>query len=178
VVDVVLDEDGFLIQQELAGAIDVGLRYRLEPSGGLLADMIFIARNTVEGQQGRPADAVGVTAATWNRWMSHARGIKGTRPSAESRVKIARGVRLGIARHWHVMNPSRAEVTARVNWNGYYNPIENRTVKLDGLNLQQVITQFAYGSYLGMESTFHDAVKDRYGVPVIFTEVESVDFYR
>ncbi len=172
------DEDGLPIQNELAGAIDDGLRYRLEPTGGLLADMIFISRNTVEGQQGRPAEAVGVTAGTWNRWMSHARGIKGTRPNETSLKKIAHGVRLGIARHWHSMNPSRAEVTARVNWNGYYNPIENRTVNLDGLNLQQVITQFAYGNYMGMEYEFHAAVKNRYGVPVIFTEVESVTFYR
>lgn len=173
-----LDEEGMPVQNELAIAIDHALRWRLEPTGGLLADMIFIARNTVQGQGGRPADAIGVTASTWNKWMTAARGGKGARPSPASVAKIQHGVRQGIARHWHQMNPTKAEVTARVEWNGYLNPIPNRTVNLHGLNLQSVISQFAYGSYMGMDIEFHNAVKSAYGVPVIFTEIDSVSFYK
>lgn len=160
-------------QLELGYAIEDGFSYPYSPEGGLLAELIFIA-----GETSRPAQAVGVPAATWNKWMASARGLGGSKPSAASRKKIRRAVQIQVADTWHRIRPSRAEVTARVVWNGYENKVPHRTVNLDGLNLYSTITQFSYGNLRGMIVEFNAAVTARYGVPVYFTDVDTVTFSR
>jgi hypothetical protein len=110
--------------------------------------------------------------------MMSARGLGGTRPTSASRAKIRAAIRQEIARHWKQINPTRVEVSSVVIWNGYTNSTPNRTVNLDDLNLQPTITAYAYGNPTAMVEAFLTAVKERYGVPVEFDEVETIDIYR
>ena len=138
----------------------------------LLGQLLDIARNTDAGRDGRPADAVGVSAATWNKWLSGARGAPGgTAPNAKSRAKIAATVK-ALHRDPTIPTPRRATVTADVEWNGYTNPQVHRTVALDDLNLgfmdDPEVDETDY------EGLFLAAVEDRYGDPVHFTNVDTI----
>lgn len=173
-----MSEEDDVPHGELADAITDALRGPIEPTGGLLADLLFIVHHTPEGQAGRPAAAVGVPAGTWNRWIMYARRAGGSNPSAASRVKIDAAVRRGIAHYWSRVNPGHMDITAKIRWNGYLNPVPNRSTTLDGLNLQRVFTEFAHNSVIGMELAMYQAMKDRYGVPIELSELDTLHIYR
>ncbi|OFV82837.1 MAG: hypothetical protein A2Y78_10195 [Acidobacteria bacterium RBG_13_68_16] len=141
---------------------------------GLLGQLLHIVRNTDQGRAGNPAGAVGVTAKTWNRWLMGARGLPGgSRPTAASQKRIKAAVRASRARP---STPSRAVITADVEWNGYLNPTPHRTVHLDGLDLEEVVDRYAAGDDAGAAEAFDEAMADRYGVPVDFEEIDQWDF--
>jgi hypothetical protein len=144
---------------------------------GLLGQMLWIVRNTDEGRAGRPADAVGVSASTWNKWLLGARGLPGgVSPRQASKSKLRAAVRAGNARKLRNKPPTRAVVTAKVKWNGYYNPNPHRTVKLDSLSLGPVVDAYANGDDAGAAEAFEVAMLERYGHPVEFADVDSWTF--
>lgn len=159
---------------------------------GLLAQLQWIARHTPEGKAGRPADAVGVSGVTWNRWLSRARGYRdregrplGSEPSKANRERI-RSV-IGHLRVPARPAPTRATVRAIVIWNRYQNgskekvsrpnPGKVRTVRLDDLDLQPAQASWAAGQdwHAGVE--FMIAVRERYDVPVEFPGCISVELH-
>jgi len=136
--------------------------------GSLLGQLLFIVQNTDGGRAGRPAAEVGVTAATWNRWMSGARGLGGSRPSAASEQKIAAALRRAAANRWRQQMPTTVVVTAKIRWAGYYNPVPFRTTRLVDLRLDLVVDRFGAVRDVGARMALLAAVRDRYGVPVSF----------
>lgn len=138
---------------------------------GLLGQLLYV----FAGSGGRAAQAIGTTPATYNRWLMAARGTGGTYPSPASQRKITRAVRRVSAQRWHDRRPTRVTIHSRVEWNGYLNASPDRTVRLDGLRLGDMID--AYGRGPGTDAAvaaqFRMAVRERYGVPVRFTRVVS-----
>jgi hypothetical protein len=138
---------------------------------GLLGQLMWLARNTDEGRAGRPASAAGVSAATWNRWMSHARSGAGNGPSAVSRAKLRATIRSHTATEWTLNPPTKLTVTAEIEWNGYINPVPVRTTTLDGLDTRELIHAFTTGNDKGMEKELQDITTDRYGCLIEIRDV-------
>lgn len=153
--------------------LDQAFREPVEPTGGLLAQLMFIYRERPDA-----AKYVGTTPATWNRWMMHARGLGGSNPSTASREKINWAIARIIADHWKRVNPGKATVHAEIEWNGYYNKPADRTTTLTGLNLQLTIESFRRQDLQSMEFAFNSAVAERYGVPVIAHNPQEITIHR
>ena len=154
----------------------------------LLGQLLDIVRNTSEGRAGRPADAVGVSASTWNRWILYARQMPGgSQPSARSRVKISAAVRESRLPDNDVPTPTRVIVTAVVVWNGYQNGRDNplkpketpdmsriRTTTLDDLDLQECRRSWVLTLDWQSARDLLDALARRYGVPIELYNIESL----
>lgn len=143
-------------------ALDGAASFYYGAPHGLLGQLLDIARNSPEGQAGRPADALGVSAGTWNAWLMGARNPDaGRRPSPTNLARIRAASRGGRVRG--KPSPTRATITAYVQWNGYYNPRAYRTVRLDGLGLGGMSTAWAAGAAPPTLSTeFDQAMRARY----------------
>lgn len=137
---------------------------------GLLGQLLYV----FAGSGGDAAGAIGVTPTTYNRWVMAARGHGGTQPSAASRRKISRAVAAVTAARWKERNPHDVTIRARIAWNGYYNTTKTRTTRLNGLILDHMFDAYATASNAAVVARFLAAVKDRYGVPVKFTNIESL----
>lgn len=143
--------------------------------GSLLGEMLDVARNTPEGRAGRPAAAVGVSAATWNKWLLGARGLPGgSWPSRKSQARLSAAVRSlhrppGPA-------PRRAGITADVEWGPtYFNRRAHRTVHLDDLDLDLVLARWERGE--DADAAFLQALTDRYGTEIGLTNIDSLEIY-
>jgi hypothetical protein len=156
----------------LAEALDEALsRYYTVPTG-LLGQLLTILRHTPEGQAGRPADALGVSAGTWNAWLLGARGqAGGRRPNAANAERIREVARRARAGAQTV--PTRATVCAYIVWSGYINRRPYRCVNLDGLVLVAMVQAWRDGAGINeVAELFTLAVDDRYGAQVEFMDAE------
>jgi hypothetical protein len=125
---------------------------------------------------GRPADAIGVSPASWNKWLSSAKGLGGAAPSQKSRIKIANGIRAIVARSRSGKGASsQVSVRADIEWAGYRNRKPIRTTTLDGLDLDRMFAAYGRGDMQGVADAFHDATFERYGAEVNFHEAEALD---
>lgn len=169
---------------KLTKALATAFAQREQARGGhtpkaLLGQLLDIARNTEQGRAGKPAAALGVSPATWNKWLSGAKGLPGgSTPSAASQRKIEAAVK-NIHKPQDSPVPSRARISADVRWNGYPRRGErkgqalHRTIHLDDLDLEAAYA--AYQNDNDPEEAFLQAFENRYGVPIELDNIDSIE---
>lgn len=155
--------------------------HQVHRPGALLNQLEWVRFHTPEGRAGRPADAIGVTGATWNSWLLWARDVRdrdgrrlGAQPSRASREKIERV--LARARIESATLPTRLRCHSVLVWARYQNrsgPVvdqpdwtETRSTTLDGLHLGASSAAWARGNDWAAAQACMVAVRNRYAVPV------------
>lgn len=159
---------------------------------GLLAKLNLIRFQTPEGRAGRPADAVGVSADTWNKWLARATGLRDRKTgkplgSAPSKANMARIdavlATLRIARPGPA--PTRLFVCSVLVWDGYQNGHAGsggkpdfkltRCTTLDGLALERSSAAWVRGDDWAAAQSLCAEVNDRYGAKIDMYEVTHME---
>ena len=156
----------------------------------LAGQLQWIDQNTPQGRAGRPADAIGVSAAAWNNWVSRSRGFRdksgkplGSKPSPTNLARIRDLI--AATRVTTRPAPTNATVRAVVVWAGYQNGIKTqvggrpdfskvRTVRLDGLDLSASQRSWTAREDWHSAQQFLSACSERYGQTIEFPGCRSI----